>query len=75
MPAQTAAITMTLQRGKDAAIHCDGQEHFPVQEGDQAVICRAPYAVRLLHPEGHDHFAMLREKLHWATMPEPVLRH
>jgi NAD+ kinase len=33
-------------------------------------IRRARYPVRLLHPEGHDHFAMLREKLHWGETPE-----
>ena len=31
---------------------------------------RAPHAARFLHPEGHDHFAMLREKLHWSETPE-----
>ena len=68
----SAVITMTLRKGKDASVHCDGQAHFPVQDGDDVVIHRAPYPVRLLHPEGHDHFAMLREKLHWGTTPEPL---
>ena len=31
---------------------------------------RAPHAARFLHPEGHDYFAMLREKLHWSETPE-----
>jgi NAD+ kinase len=66
----TSTITVTLERGKDAAVHCDGQAHFSFQEGDQVTVCRAPYPVRLLHPEGHDHFAMLREKLHWGATPE-----
>ena len=66
----SAPIAITLQKGKDAAIHCDGQAHFPMQEGDRVTIRRAPYPVRLLHPEDHDHFAMLREKLHWGTTPE-----
>ena len=68
----SATITMTLRKGKDAAVHCDGQAHFPVQEGDHVTIHRAPYPVRLLHPDGHDHFAMLREKLHWGATPEPM---
>ena len=33
-------------------------------------MCRAPQAARFLHPEGHDYFAMLREKLHWSETPE-----
>jgi len=65
-----ATITITLQKGRDAAVHCDGQAHFSFGEGDRVTIRRAPYPVRLLHPEGHDHFAMLREKLHWGETPE-----
>jgi NAD+ kinase len=68
--ADASTITITLNRGKDAAVHCDGQAHFAFQEDDRVTIRRAPYCVRLLHPEGHDHFAMLREKLHWGETPE-----
>ena len=64
------AITITLEKGKDAAVHCDGQAHFGFEEGDRVTIRRAPYPVRLLHPEGHDHYAMLRQKLHWGESPE-----
>lgn len=69
---ESCAITVTLLRGKDALAHTDGQEHFPLQDGDRVCIGRAAYAARLLHPEGYDHFAMLREKLHWSATPEPV---
>jgi NAD+ kinase len=66
----SATITITLQRGQDAAVHCDGQAHYAFDEGDRVTIRRAPYPVRLLHPEGHDHFATLRQKLHWGEAPE-----
>jgi NAD+ kinase len=65
-----ATITVTLLRGDDAWAHCDGQSHFRLQEGDRVTIRRAKHSVRLLHPEGYDHFAMLREKLHWSETPE-----
>jgi NAD+ kinase len=68
----SAVITVTLLKGKDAVAHCDGQAHFPLREGDRVVIRRAAYPVRLLHPEDHDHFAMLRQKLHWGETPEPL---
>jgi NAD+ kinase len=68
----SSAITMTLIKGKDAAAHCDGQAHYPMVEGDRLAVSRAPYHVRLLHPEGHDHFAMLRQKLHWGETPEKL---
>ena len=70
----SAAITVTLLKGKDAAVHCDGQAHFPLHEGDRVLVKRAEHRVRLLHPQDHDHFAMLREKLHWGETPEPLDR-
>jgi NAD+ kinase len=68
--ADTATIAISLERGKDAALHCDGQAHFALAEGERITVRRAPYEARFLHPEGHDHFAMLREKLHWSETPE-----
>jgi NAD+ kinase len=68
--ADTAVITISLERGRDAALHCDGQAHFALAEGERITVRRAPYAARFLHPEGHDYFAMLREKLHWSETPE-----
>jgi NAD+ kinase len=66
----TAVIAISLSRGRDAALHCDGQAHFALSEGERITVRRAPHAARFLHPEGHDYFAMLREKLHWSETPE-----
>lgn len=65
-----ATVTIEVVRGSDATVHCDGHAHLPLAEGDRVVIRRAPHSARFLHPEGHDHFAMLREKLHWSETPE-----
>ena len=65
-----SVITITVSRGRDAAVHCDGQAHFELAEGDRVIARRAPHTARLLHPEYHDYFAMLREKLHWSETPE-----
>ena len=65
-----AMIAITVSRGRDAAVHCDGQAHFELAEGDRVTAERAPHTARLLHPEYHDYFAMLREKLHWSETPE-----
>jgi NAD+ kinase len=67
---ELATITIEVVRGSDATVHCDGHAQSPLDEGDRVVIRRAPHPARLLHPEGHDHFAMLREKLHWSETPE-----
>ena len=65
-----ATITIAIVRGSDATVHCDGHAHVPLAEGDRITIRRAPHPARFLHPEGHDYFAMLREKLHWSETPE-----
>ena len=70
--AETSEIVVTLGRGKEAAVHADGQAHFPLAEGERVRIVRAEHPARFLHPDGHDHFAMLREKLHWGETPERV---
>jgi len=68
--ADTATITLTLERGPDAALHCDAQAHFGLMEGERITVRRAQHAARFLHPEDHDYFAMLRDKLHWSETPE-----
>jgi len=68
--ADTATITLTLERGPDAALHCDAQAHFGLLEGERVTVRRAQHAARFLHPDDHDYFAMLREKLHWSETPE-----
>jgi NAD+ kinase len=66
----SAIIEIALLGGKDASLHCDGQANFPLAEGDRVVVRRAAHHVRLLHPKDHDHFAMLRRKLHWGETPD-----
>jgi NAD+ kinase len=68
--ADTATIRIGILRGRDAVAHCDGQSPFPLAEGESVSIRRAEHTARFLHPEGHDYFAMLREKLHWSETPE-----
>jgi len=63
-------IRVTLLRGIDAWVHCDGQTHFQMAEDDRVIIRRARHTMRLLHPVGYDYFAMLRQKLHWSETPE-----
>ena len=63
-----------MSRGRDAAVHCDGQAHFDLAENDRVTARRAAHAARFLHPEWHDYFAMLREKLHWSETPERLHR-
>ena len=68
--ADTATIAVTLIAAATLALHCDGAGAFRAGRRRPRHDLRARYAARLLHPEGHDYFAMLREKLHWSETPE-----
>jgi len=59
-------VEVTLMRAEDACVHFDGQLHSSLLEGDKMIIRRAQETITLLHPRGHSHFAMLREKLNWG---------
>jgi NAD+ kinase len=68
----SVVVEIELLGGKDASLRCDGQANFPLVEGDSVIVRRAEHRVRLLHPKDHDHFAMLRRKLHWSETPEKL---
>ena len=49
-----------------AQVSCDGQISMAVQPGDVIRINRHPKRVRLIHPQEHSHFQVLRTKLLWG---------
>ena len=49
-----------------AQVTCDGQINMGLVSGDKITIERKPTRVRLIHPPEHDHYHVLREKLHWS---------
>ncbi|PKO24998.1 MAG: NAD kinase [Betaproteobacteria bacterium HGW-Betaproteobacteria-8] len=59
-------VEVTLMHAEDACVNFDGQLHSSLLEGDKMIIGRAKETITLLHPRGHSHFAMLREKLNWG---------
>ena len=61
-----SVVEITIKNTKDARAHLDGQEKYNLQEGDVVHVERALKTVTLLHPLGHNHFDMLREKLRWG---------
>jgi NAD+ kinase len=60
-------VEIILVRGPSANVNFDVQNTFDLEEEDRIVITRSSSPARLLHPHGHNHFAMLREKLHWGA--------
>lgn len=62
-------LRLTYQRGEEAALHADGQDHVNLQPGDTIIIKKAAQLIELLHPSRYSYYAMLREKLHWSAAP------
>lgn len=50
-------------------IACDGQTARPLAPQSRVCIQRATHSVRLLHPQGHDYYEILRAKLGWGGHP------
>jgi NAD+ kinase len=49
-----------------ARLSCDGEITCELQTRDRVLITKKPGRVRLIHPPEHDHFSILRAKLHWG---------
>ena len=65
-----AVIDVVLHEGTlEATVSCDGQISQPLEAGDHVQVHRHAHTLRLLHPEGHDYFAVLRRKLRWSEQP------
>ena len=62
-------ILMEARDNPLAHLTCDGQSSMELIRGDRIRIRRKACSVRLIHPAGHDHYATLRAKLHWAHEP------
>jgi NAD+ kinase len=54
------------QRNQPAQITCDGHVKFDLEATDRIFIERHSHLVSMIHPKPHDHFLMLRQKLHWG---------
>lgn len=55
--------------GLEAQLSCDGQVGQSLQPGDRVTVRKNDHSLRLLHPPGHDYFAVLRKKLRWSEQP------
>ncbi len=49
-----------------ARMTCDGHIKHELAPGDRVTIQKKDKGIRLIHPPEHDHFHILREKLHWG---------
>ncbi len=49
-----------------ASLTCDGDITCRLSTGDRVIVQKKDKSMRLIHPANHDHFAILRAKLHWG---------
>lgn len=49
-----------------AQVTCDGQINLDLASGDTVKIYKKDKKVHLIHPNNHDHYMLLRAKLHWG---------
>lgn len=61
-----AQVEIVLVSDQSAHVTFDGQSNFGLHNGDRVCVHRAETPVRLLHPEGRNHYEVLRQKLHWG---------
>ncbi len=47
-------------------VSCDGQENMGLNAGDRIRIKKHPLSLRILHPDNHDYYEVLRRKLGWG---------
>lgn len=62
----TIEITLSEQNRGNAMVTCDGRKGTLLEPGESFTIMQHPDSVRLIHPEQHDHYSILRAKLEWG---------
>ena len=59
-------IAITVGEAEDAYLTLDGQVGHAVQPGDTILLRRAEATVTLLQRPDHNHYGLLKQKLHWG---------
>lgn len=59
-------IIVKENQNSHAQVTCDGQINLGVVSGDKITIKKKEKVVRLIHPRQHNHYEILRAKLHWG---------
>ncbi len=62
-------IELELIEARNASAYCDMQDFHDMCPGDRLCITTSQESYTMLHSLKHNHYATLREKLHWNRMP------
>lgn len=69
VPGDGEISVQAFERGEPLVLTVDGQEGYPLAEGDRVVVGMSDQTVPLVRLPGHSFFATLRQKLNWAVRP------
>jgi NAD+ kinase len=62
----TSQVDICFTKGENARIQVDGLPYMELELGDIVHVKRHELTVSFLHPADHNHYKVLREKLHWG---------
>ncbi|WP_448213370.1 NAD(+) kinase [Colwellia sp. MEBiC06753] len=60
-------LVLANDNQENLQVSCDGHVILAVMPGDQVIIKKSPYTLRLIHPLDHSYFNVLRKKLSWGN--------
>jgi len=60
-------LVLANDNHENLQVSCDGHVILAVMPGDEVIIKKSPYTIRLIHPLNHDYFNVLRNKLSWGN--------
>jgi NAD+ kinase len=60
-------LILSNDNHENLQVSCDGHVILSVMPGDEVIIKKSEYSIRLIHPLDHDYFNVLRNKLSWGN--------
>jgi NAD+ kinase len=60
-------LVLANENYENLQVSCDGHVILAVMPGDEVIIRKSQYTLRLIHPLDHDYFNVLRNKLGWGN--------
>ena len=60
-------LILANENYENLQVSCDGHVILAVMPGDEVIIKKSPYTLRLIHPLDHNYFRVLRNKLSWGN--------
>ncbi|WP_281556909.1 NAD(+) kinase [Thalassomonas sp. RHCl1] len=60
-------LILANENYENLQVSCDGHVILAVMPGDEVIIKKSEYTLRLIHPLDHDYFNVLRNKLSWGN--------